>query len=81
MDRTLSGDSIAGVILFMLWLYLTGLVLLLGGEVNSETEHAAAVRGAVTAKAKGEKARCRHRGGGVELSPESAAILDSTDTS
>ena len=48
--------SIAGVILLLLWLYLTGLVLLLGGEVNAEIEHAAAARGAATAKAKGEKA-------------------------
>ena len=48
--------SIAGVILLLLWLYLTGLVLLIGGEVNAEIEHAAAARGAVTAKAKGEKA-------------------------
>jgi len=48
--------SIAGVILLLLWLYLTGLVLLLGGEVNAEIEHAAAARGAPTAKAKGETA-------------------------
>lgn len=46
--------SIGGVILLMLWLYLTGVVLLVGAEVNSEIEHAAAVRGAVTAKAPGE---------------------------
>jgi membrane protein len=48
--------SIAGVILLLLWLYLTGLVLLLGGEVNAEIEHAAAARGAATAKARGEQA-------------------------
>lgn len=36
--------SIGGVILLMLWLYLTGVVLLLGAEVNSEIEHAAARR-------------------------------------
>jgi membrane protein len=47
--------SIGGVILLMLWLYLTGVVLLLGAEVNSEIEHAAAARGAVTAKAEGER--------------------------
>lgn len=46
--------SIGGVILLMLWLYLTGVVLLLGAEVNSEIEHAAAARGVVTAKAPGE---------------------------
>ncbi|WP_447979575.1 YihY/virulence factor BrkB family protein [Candidatus Nitrospira bockiana] len=34
--------SIAGVIVLMLWLYLSGIVLLLGGEINAEIEHAAA---------------------------------------
>ena len=46
--------SIGGVILLILWLYLSGVVLLLGAEINSEIEHAAAERGAVTAKARGE---------------------------
>jgi membrane protein len=48
--------SIGGVILLMLWLYLSGLVLLIGAEINSEIEHAAAERGAATAKAAGEPA-------------------------
>jgi len=47
--------SIGGVILLILWLYLTGVVLLLGAEINSEIEHAAAERGALTAKAEGQK--------------------------
>ena len=47
--------SIGGVILLMLWLYLSGVVLLLGAEVNSEIEHAAAERGDATAKLRGEK--------------------------
>ena len=47
--------SIGGVILLILWLYLSGVVLLLGAEINSEIEHAAAERGAVTAKAPGQK--------------------------
>ena len=46
--------SIGGVILLMLWLYLTGVALLVGAEINAEIEHAAAERGAVTAKAAGE---------------------------
>jgi membrane protein len=46
--------SIAGVILLMLWLYLSGVALLLGAEVNAEIEHAAAERGAADAKAAGE---------------------------
>jgi membrane protein len=48
--------SIGGVILLMLWLYLTGVVLLLGAEVNAEIEHAAAHRGEPSAKAEGEHA-------------------------
>ena len=48
--------SIGGVILLMLWLYLTGVALLIGAEINAEIEQAAAERGAVTAKARGERA-------------------------
>ena len=33
--------SIGGVIVLMLWLYLTGIVILLGGEINSEIVEAA----------------------------------------
>jgi membrane protein len=32
--------SLGAVIILMLWLYLVGLVLLVGGEINSEVEHA-----------------------------------------
>jgi membrane protein len=46
--------SIGGVILLMLWLYLSGVALLTGGEVNAVIEHAAAARGAADAKAEGE---------------------------
>jgi uncharacterized BrkB/YihY/UPF0761 family membrane protein len=46
--------SIGGVILLMLWLYLSGVALLLGAEINAEIEHAAAARGAADAKAEGE---------------------------
>jgi membrane protein len=41
--------SIGGVILLMLWLYLTSVVLLLGAEVDAEIEKAARARGATTA--------------------------------
>jgi membrane protein len=47
--------SIGGVILLMLWLYLSGMALLLGAEVNSEIEHAAARRGAPDAKLAGAR--------------------------
>lgn len=48
--------SLGAVIILMLWFYLSGAAILIGGEVNSEIENAAAKRGAVDAKEKGEKA-------------------------
>ena len=48
--------SIGGVILLMLWLYLSGMAILLGAEVNAEIEQAAARRGAPDAKEAGERA-------------------------
>lgn len=47
--------SLAGVIVLMLWFYITGLALLIGGEINAEIEHAAAEHGHGDAKAPGEK--------------------------
>jgi len=55
-NYTATYGSIGGVILLMLWLYLTGVVLLVGAEINSEIEHAAAEHGSATAKAPGEQA-------------------------
>jgi membrane protein len=40
----------------MLWFYFTGLAVLIGGEINSEIENAAAKAGDPEAKEKGEKA-------------------------
>lgn len=48
--------TLGAVIVLMLWLYLTGASILIGGEINSEIEHAAAEAGAPDAKEAGEKA-------------------------
>ena len=45
-----SYGAIGGVILLLLWFYLSGLVIVIGAEMNAEIEHAAP-----WAKAKGEK--------------------------
>jgi len=47
--------SLGAVIVLMLWLYFTGAAILIGSEVNSEIEHAAAEAGAPDAKQRGEK--------------------------
>ncbi len=47
--------TLGAVIILMLWFYLTGVAILIGGEINSEIEHEAAERGAPGAKQKGEK--------------------------
>jgi membrane protein len=48
--------SLGAVIVLMLWLYLTGVAILFGGEVNSEIENAKAEQGRPDAKLRGEKA-------------------------
>ena len=47
--------SLGAVIILMLWFYLTGAAILIGGEVNSDIEAAAAREGAPEAKKQGEK--------------------------
>lgn len=47
--------SLGALIIMMLWFYFTGMAILIGGEVNSEIENAAAKAGAPDAKEKGEK--------------------------
>ena len=48
--------SMGAVIVLMLWFYFTGAAILIGGEINSDIEDAAARDGAPQAKRKGEKA-------------------------
>lgn len=47
--------SLGAVIVLMLWFYLTGAAILLGGKVNAEIENAAAAAGVPGAKHHGEK--------------------------
>jgi membrane protein len=47
--------SLGALIVLMLWFYLTGAAILIGGEVNAQIEHAAARRGDPDAKLEGEK--------------------------
>lgn len=47
--------SLGGVIILMLWFYVTGVAILLGGKMNAEIESAAAKAGIPEAKHHGEK--------------------------
>jgi len=51
-----SYGSLGAVIVLLLWLYISGLAIMVGGEINSEIENAAAKRGHPEAKEPGEKA-------------------------
>jgi membrane protein len=47
--------SLGAAMILLMWLYITGLAFLVGGEINAQIEHAVAVRGHPEAKAPGEK--------------------------
>jgi membrane protein len=47
--------SLGAAIILLYWLYITGFAILIGGEINSEIENAAARSGHPEAKAEGEK--------------------------
>jgi membrane protein len=55
--------SLGAVIILMFWFYLTGAAVLIGGEVNSELEYAAARAGDPEAKLPGEKTPGERRRG------------------
>ncbi|HEV2469768.1 MAG TPA: YihY/virulence factor BrkB family protein [Candidatus Sulfotelmatobacter sp.] len=48
--------SLGAVIILMMWFYVAGLAVLIGGQVNATIEQAAAERGHVEAKERGRKA-------------------------
>jgi membrane protein len=52
---SLTYGSLGTVIILMMWFYLTGVALLLGGKINAEIENAAAKAGFPEAKHHGEK--------------------------
>jgi membrane protein len=47
--------SLGAVIVLILWLYLTGVTILIGGKINAEIENVAAQVGVAGAKHHGEK--------------------------
>ena len=49
--------TIGGVILLLLWFYLSGLVIVIGGEMNAELEHASPWAKAPGEKVPGQKKR------------------------
>jgi membrane protein len=63
--------SLGALIVLLLWLYFTGLAILIGGEINSEIENAAAKAGAPEAKEAGEKTPQQKESSGA--SPASTA--------
>lgn len=68
--------TLGAVIVLMLWLYFTGAAILVGGEVNSEIENAAAEAGDPEAKEKGEKApREDDRNGGLRTTHPAPAEI------
>lgn len=52
---SLTYGSLGAVIILMIWFYLMGMAILIGGKINAEIEHAAAAQGTPGAKLPGEK--------------------------
>jgi uncharacterized BrkB/YihY/UPF0761 family membrane protein len=64
--------TLGAVIVLMLWLYLTGAAILVGGEVNSEIENAAAKAGDPDVKENGERAPHEKGGNRIERTAKHA---------
>jgi membrane protein len=47
-DRTYG--SLAGIVVFLVWLWLSNLALLLGAEINAELEHGRAIAAGLPAR-------------------------------
>jgi membrane protein len=54
-DYNVTYGSLGGVIVLLGWLYLSGFIFIMGGEINAILEHAAATGKAAGARAEGEK--------------------------
>jgi membrane protein len=74
--------AIGGVILLLLWFYLSGLVIVIGAEMNAEIEHASPWAKAPGEKVPGEKkkigaaaaAAWREKSGAMKVAPAPAAL-------
>ncbi|MBA2339653.1 MAG: YihY/virulence factor BrkB family protein [Pyrinomonadaceae bacterium] len=73
---SLTYGSLGAVIILMLWFYLTGAAILIGGKINAEIEAAAAEEGVPGAKHHGEKIAPEES----DLSDTVAAVARATET-
>lgn len=71
--------SLGALIILMLWFYMTGAAILLGGKINAEIESAAAKEGIPGAKHHGEKVASNTEE--TELEPETDTELQAVSSS